>query len=95
MMSKNAMIAVIIIATIMTFSSCAPAETTEKVYGFLYGIIHGIVFIFALFAKLFDMDYGLYAENNTGFTYWLGYILGVFIIGGGGGGAASRRRRRD
>lgn len=78
-----------------TISSCAPAETTEKVYGFFYGIIHGLLFIVALFAKLFNMDYGLYAENNTGFTYWLGYILGVFIIGGGGGGAASRRRRRD
>lgn len=84
-----------LIALVMAISSCAPAETTEKVYGFFYGIIHGLVFIIALFAKLFDMDYGLYAENNTGFTYWLGYILGVFIIGGSGGGAASRRRRRD
>jgi prepilin signal peptidase PulO-like enzyme (type II secretory pathway) len=86
---------VILAALIIVISSCAPAETTEKVYGFFYGLIHGLVFIIALFAKLFDMDYGLYAENNTGFTYWLGYILGVFIIGGGGGSAASRRRRRD
>ncbi|MBK7428874.1 MAG: hypothetical protein IPI60_18555 [Saprospiraceae bacterium] len=85
----------VLVALIIVISSCAPAETTEKVYGFFYGIIHGLVFIIALFAKLFDMDYGLYAVNNTGFTYWLGYILGVFIIGGGGGSAASRRRRRD
>ncbi len=95
MKSQSIYTALIVLILFMTITSCAPAETTEKVYGFFYGIIHGLLFIIALFAKLFDMDYGLYAENNTGFTYWLGYILGVFIIGGGGGSAAGRRRRRD
>jgi hypothetical protein len=69
-------------------SSCAPAEHTYREYGFFSGIIHGLVFVFALIGKLFGMDVGLYAENNTGFFYWIGFIIG---IGGLGRGATYRR----
>lgn len=33
------------------------------------------------------MDIGIVAEHNTGFTYWLGFIIG---LGGLEGGAAAR-----
>jgi hypothetical protein len=39
------------------------------------------------------MQIGLYAENNTGMLYWVGYILGILILLGGGGGGYSQRRR--
>jgi len=52
-------------------------------------LIHGFVSFFALIGKLFGADIGLYAENNTGFFYWLGFIIG--ICGLDGGGAAARR----
>ncbi|WP_462265135.1 hypothetical protein [Mucilaginibacter sp.] len=80
----------IIFFTLLVLSSCAPNESTSHEYGFFGGIIHGLVlFPFALLSKLFGMDYGLYADNNSGLFYWLGYIIG---LGGlGGGGAASRR----
>lgn len=51
------------------------------------GIWHGFIIGFSLIGKLFDADIGIYAEHNTGFFYWLGFIIGI----GGFGGAAARR----
>jgi hypothetical protein len=76
------------VLTILLLTSCAPEGYTNKEYGFFSGIIHGFVFIFALLSKLFGMDYGLYASNNSGFFYWIGFIIG---LGGLGGGANSAR----
>lgn len=76
---------------IFFLSSCAPSGTTYKEYGFFSGIIHGFVFPFALIGKLFGAHIGLYADNNTGFFYWLGFILGIGFLGGGGGSAARSR----
>jgi len=79
------------ILVVILFSSCASNGYTAHQHGFFYGVIHGLVFPFALISKLFTSDYGLYAENNTGFFYWLGFIIGIFGLGGGGRRAASRR----
>lgn len=83
--------ALIIISFLLLLSSCAPGGYTSNEYGFFSGVVHGFVFVFALIGKLFGSHYGLYAEHNTGFFYWLGFIIGLGIIGGGGRGAASRR----
>lgn len=89
MKNKTGVLTAVMIAIIVFATSCAPGGHTSHEYGFFGGIIHGFVFIFALIGKLFGSGYGIYAEHNTGFTYWLGFIIG---IGGlGGGGAASRR----
>lgn len=80
---KIAVIAILI----LSISSCAPDGYTSKEYGFFSGIWHGICLPFALIGKLFGSDIGIYAENNTGFFYWLGFIVGCGILGGG----ASRR----
>ncbi len=65
-------------------TSCAPELPTTNKYGFFSGIIHGLVFPFALVSKLFNMNYGLHAFNNTGFFYWLGYIIGFGALGSSG-----------
>ncbi|HBR55096.1 MAG TPA: hypothetical protein DEA82_13300 [Flavobacteriaceae bacterium] len=71
------------------FTSCAPEGYESYESGFLSGLWHGFIIIFSLIGKLFGADIGIYAEHNTGFTYWLGFILG---LGGlGGGGRAARR----
>lgn len=72
-----------------TLTSCAPEGHTSTEYGFFSGILHGFVLVFALIGKLFGADIGLFAEHNTGFFYWLGFIIG---IGGLGGGSAASRR---
>jgi len=75
----------------LSITSCAPNHSTRHEYGFFGGIIHGLVFFpFALLSKLFGMDFGLYAENNSGFLYWIGFIIGLGGIGGGGN--AARRK---
>ena len=84
------MLSFLFLCLLIGFSSCAPEGNTSKEYGFFSGLIHGIVIVFALIGKLFGADVGIYAANNTGFFYWLGFIIG---IGGFGGGAASSRRR--
>jgi hypothetical protein len=77
----------VVITTCLT--SCAPEgyETNES--GFFSGLWHGFIIVFSLIGKLFGADIGIYAEHNTGFTYWLGFIIG--IGGFGGGGSAARR----
>ena len=74
---------------LINLTSCAPAGYEDSKAGFFSGIWHGFIFIFSIIGKLFGADIGLYAEHNTGFMYWFGFIIG---IGGlGGGGAAARR----
>jgi len=46
---------------------------------------------FSLIGKMFDAKIGLYALHNTGFFYYLGYLLGLGVLGGGG--TASSRNR--
>jgi len=62
----------------MCLSSCAFTSSTSSNASFFSGIVHGMVlFPFALLAKLFGMDYSLYAAHNTGFSYWIGYVIGI------------------
>ncbi len=74
---------------LLFLSSCAPQGRTSTEYGFFSGILHGLIIMFSLIGKLFGADIGIYAEHNTGFFYWLGFLIG---IGGFGSGAASSRR---
>ncbi len=74
-------------------TSCAPVGMSRQEYGLLYGVVHGFISPFVFIAKLFGAHVGLYAENNTGLLYWLGFILGIILLLGGGGGGYSRRRR--
>lgn len=68
--------------------ACAPSGYKNHESGFFEGLWHGIIFVFSLIGKLFGADVGIYAEHNTGFTYWFGFILGLGVLGGGGGRAA-------
>jgi hypothetical protein len=81
----------LLLLILITVTSCAPEGVSEKSYGFLYGIWHGICLPFAIVGKIFNMDIGIYAQNNSGTWYWIGYLVGFLIIGGSG--AASRKRR--
>jgi hypothetical protein len=68
-------------------ASCAPAPICEDPtfgtpeFGFFRGILHGLVFPIALLGKLFGFSTGLYALNNTGFFYWLGFLIGFGPLG--------------
>lgn len=91
MKKTNYIIGAFLIFILFNLTSCAPEGGTYKEYGFFSGILHGFVMIFAVIGKMFGSDVGLYARNNTGFFYWLGFLIGLGVIGGGGSSAASRR----
>ena len=87
MTKKSYLQILILLLIILTISSCAPEGRTYNEYGFFGGIWHGICFPFAIIGKIFGADIGIYAEHNSGFFYWIGFLFG---IGGLGGGAARR-----
>lgn len=89
MKKQTLVISVALLFIMCSLASCAPENDTYKEYGFFSGLLHGFVFPFALIGKLFGASVGLYAKNNTGFFYWLGFIFGIGALGGGG---ASARR---
>jgi hypothetical protein len=86
---KNNLSLVILFIFLFSLSSCAPEGYEYKEAGFFTGIWHGLIIIFSIIGKIFGADIGIYAEHNTGFFYWFGFIIG---LGGlGGGGSAARR----
>jgi hypothetical protein len=62
-------------------TSCANNEMVEgcfqgKTYGFLWGLWHGIIAPVDLVLMFFRDDITVYAPNNNGFWYALGFLLG-------------------
>ena len=90
MQTKHLFLGIALLAVVLTLASCAPIGMSEQRYGFLYGILHGWLLYAAVISKVLGMDFDIYAHNNTGLWYWVGYALGVFSIGGG---IFSSRRR--
>ncbi|MCF7708596.1 MAG: hypothetical protein K9N52_06840 [Verrucomicrobia bacterium] len=59
-------------------SMCYPKETKA---GFAYGALHGAMMPLALPGLLLGDDAQIYAGNNTGRSYKIGYIFGINAIG--------------
>lgn len=80
----------------LSLTSCAPGSDTGHTYSLFSGLAHGFMLPFAIIGKVIGMDHGIYAQNNSGFLYWLGFLLGYLLINGGlvfGGGRRYKRRR--
>ena len=81
---------------IILLTGCAShyeMATIVDPYGFFSGIWHGLILGFALLGVAasflssivgisFLEDVTLWGKPNTGFGYWVGYIIGVFVLGG-------------
>ena len=83
---------------LLTVSGCAQYEEvgqclTGHTYGFFGGLWHGFIAPFDLIGMLFSDNITMYAQNNTGGFYALGFILGS---GGWGflGGRGIRKARK-
>ena len=86
----------LLILCILTVAGCATQYAPERVsdpYGFFSGILHGILFPFALVAKLLSWLCSLFGGSlfehvtiigrpNTGFFYYFGFVLGLGAISG-------------
>jgi len=91
MKKQQIIIGLLILFVLINLTSCAPENLTTKEYGFFSGLVHGFLLVFTLIGKLFGAHIGIYAVHNTGFFYYLGFLIGLGAFGGGGG-AASRRK---
>ncbi|MBN2571264.1 MAG: hypothetical protein JXA68_03990 [Ignavibacteriales bacterium] len=81
---------------IIFLSGCADAIdlsncVKDDVYGFWGGLWHGIIAPFSFIVSLFDSETVMYACNNNGGWYDLGFVLGAGILFGGGCKATCKR----
>lgn len=84
----------VIPVTLIFLTGCAVNEDvksclTGHTYGFLGGLWHGFIAPFDFIGMLFNDEITLYAQNNNGGLYALG-----FLIGSGGWGFFSSKGAR-
>jgi len=91
-----AMLAVAAIA-FLAITGCARREEVEAcltghTYGFLGGLWHGFIAPFDFIGMLFNEKITMYAQNNNGGLYALGFLLGSGGWGFFGGKGVKRVR---
>jgi hypothetical protein len=72
---------VIIPAMVIILSGCANNESVKlclsgHTYGFIGGLWHGFIAPFDFIGMLFNEKITMYAQNNNGGLYALGFLLG-------------------
>jgi hypothetical protein len=94
-LSQKKILIVTILLSIVILSGCAKNESVKQclnghTYGFLGGLWHGFIAPFDFIGMLFNDKITMYAQNNNGGLYALGFLLGS---GGWGffGGKGIRR----
>ncbi len=74
---------VILIASLVLISSCAHTiEVTQclpdtYLFNFFGGLLHGFISPITFIISLFNNDVTVFAVNNTGHEYVLGFLLGT------------------
>ncbi len=93
--SQRNLFILFILALVLFLSGCAQNETVDQCltghsYGFFGGLWHGFIAPFDFIGMLFNDKITMYAQNNNGGLYALGFLLGS---GGWGffGGKGVRR----
>jgi len=66
---------------VLLFASCARSEAVDQcltghTYGFLGGLWHGFIAPFDFIGMLFSDEITMYAQNNNGGLYALGFLIG-------------------
>jgi hypothetical protein len=86
---------ILVLLSVLILSGCANNESVKQclsghTYGFLGGLWHGFIAPFDFIGMLFNEKITMYAQNNNGGLYALGFLLGS---GGWGffGGKGVRR----
>lgn len=91
---KRIVILLIIIIMLVSLSGCIPNESeVTNTAGFFSGVWHGWIAPVSLFLKIFNSDYSIYNQNNTGFWYEFGFYMA--IISGFGSLSLFRNKKKD
>jgi len=77
---------VMILGVITILSGCADVQNVKSClvdheYGFWGGLWHGMIAGFSFIGSLFSDDIAVYARNNNGGWYDLGFVLGTGSLG--------------
>jgi hypothetical protein len=88
----------ILILLFVALAGCAQNESVEScltghTYGFIGGLWHGFIAPFDFIGMLFNKEITMYAQNNNGGLYALGFLLGSGGWGFFGSKGATRVRR--
>ena len=88
----------ILFLSIIILSGCANNESIDQCltghqYGFFGGLWHGFIAPFDFIGMLFNNEITMYAQNNNGGLYALGFLLGSGGWGFFGSKGATRVRR--
>lgn len=87
----------VLIITVLILTGCAQREDIETclkghTYGFFGGLWHGFIAPFDFIGMLFNEKITMYAQNNNGGLYALGFLLGSGGWGFFGGKGVKRVR---
>ena len=70
--------------TIIVLSGCAnqnelagTVNGSGKIYGFWFGLLHGLIAPISLIVSLFNKGINIYEVHNTGAGYNIGFFLGI------------------
>ena len=91
-------LSVFVLIAIFLLSGCADVQNidackTGEPYGFFGGLWHGMIAPGSFVVGLFNDDIAVWAVNNNGGWYELGFLIG---IGGQGiGGAFASRKKKN
>jgi hypothetical protein len=97
---KPAIFAFLAVFAFLLITSCANSEVIDSCltghqYGFWGGLWHGIIAPIDFVIMLFRDDVTMFAQNNNGAWYALGFLIGSGGWGFLGGKGARRRRDRN
>ncbi len=80
----------LIIVVALVSLNCAPGNdrwdqeiNLGHTAGFWAGIWHGLIIVITFIISLFTNEVGLYEVSNTGWSYNLGFLIGLMISVGG------------
>jgi hypothetical protein len=99
--NKNKLLMSMALLTVFMLLSCAPGNErwNQEIAlghkaGFLAGLWHGLIIIVTFIVSLFNKNVGIYEVHNTGWSYNLGYLIGLLSSVGGGIRASTRRWKK-
>lgn len=92
-------ILILFIPLVLLLTGCADSEDISAClsgheYGFFGGLWHGFIAPFDFIGMLFNDEITMYAQNNNGGLYALGFLMGSGGWGFFGGKGAKRVYRR-
>ncbi|UCB46797.1 MAG: hypothetical protein JSV25_05090 [Spirochaetota bacterium] len=70
-----------------------PGIETENRAGFWAGLWHGFIIVITFIVSLFTDEVGIYEVNNKGWSYNLGYLIGICIAMSWAGRMGRKRKR--